>query len=307
VKRLSTILAMLILVAAVAGSAAAAERPAAVAQRAVEDPPAPAAGPDPAAAPTPAAASQPASDPGDDPDRDVNVAQPDFALGALPTTLRLPKFGLAFRMTHRFAEPIADAGFGGLFGMDAGAQIGFDFRFGLWSGLQAVFYRTSDKTIQFATQYDVKAQRGRMPFGLAAVAAVEGTNNFQDSYSPAIGAIVSREIGTRAAVYAEPVWVNNSNPEPAELVDDNSTMLLGLGARLRVHGSTYVTAEVIPRVSGYGPGATQASFGIEQRVGGHHFQLTFANSIGTTWAQIARGGPAGNDWYFGFNLTRKFY
>ena len=29
----------------------------------------------------------------DDPDRDVNLAQPDFYLAALPTTLRLPRFG----------------------------------------------------------------------------------------------------------------------------------------------------------------------------------------------------------------------
>jgi opacity protein-like surface antigen len=311
VTRILTLLAVIVI--ATASPAAAADRPTvpppAAAERPADPPPATTEDPPPAGAAQPASAAtaQAAAAPDEDPDRDVNLAQPDFALASLPTTLRLPKFGMAFRMTHRFNEPMADAGLGGLYGMDSGAQIGLEFRFGLYRGWQAIVYRTSDKTIQFASQYDVVSQRGRMPFGLAAVASVEGTNNFQDSYSPALGAVVSREVGTRMALYAVPVWVNNSNPEPSAMVDDNSTMLFGLGTRIRLLDTTYVVAEVTPRVSGHGPGTTMASFGIEKRAGGHLFQLTFANGVGTTWAQIARGGPEGNNWYLGFNLVRKFY
>ena len=174
-----------------------------------------------------AAAKDPApdakADQADDPDLDVNLAQPDFAISALPTTLRLPKHKMAFRLTHRFNTPLEDSGFGNLFGMDDGALIGLEFRYGLFSGAQVGFYRTSDRTIEFFTQYDIRQQGKGLPFGLAAYASIEGTNNFQDSYSPAIGAIISREIGTRAALYAQPIWVNNSNPEPSDIVDDNST------------------------------------------------------------------------------------
>jgi hypothetical protein len=266
----------------------------------------PAAEGDPPATTSAAPGSAQATTPADDPDLDVNLAQPDFALSALPTTLRLPKFKMVYRMTHRFYEPVSDAGLGGVFGMDSGAMVGLELRVGLWTGWQAAFYRTSDKTIQFSMQYDVVKQ-GRSPLGIAAFASAEGTNNFKDSYSPAVGAVFSREAGTRAAIYVEPVWVNNSNPEPKALVDDNSTWLLGVGARLRVLDTTYLVAEIIPRVSGYGPGTTQASFGLEKRAGGHLFQLTFANSVGTTWGHIARGGPEGNHWVMGFNLVRKFY
>jgi hypothetical protein len=243
----------------------------------------------------------------DDPDLDVNLAQPDFMLAALPTTLRLPRHQMTFRLTHRFNQPLQDSGVGDLFGMDSGALIGFEFRYGLFSGAQVGFYRTSDRTIQFFTQYDVAKQGGRLPFGVAAYGSVEGTNNFKDSYSPGIGAIVSREIGTRAAVYAEPFWANNTNTQPAEIVDHNSTAILGLGIRLRVLKSTYVVAEVAPRIGGYKPGSAHAAFGIEKRAGGHLFQLTFANNPGTTLANVARGGPSGNNWYLGFNLARKFY
>jgi uncharacterized beta barrel domain-containing protein DUF5777 len=139
-------------------------------------------------------------------------------------------------------------------------------------------------------------------------ASMDGTNNFRDSYSPALGLIVSRELGRWGALYAEPIWVNNTNPEPSELTDeDNSSFIVGLGARLRIRPTVYVTAEVSPRVTGYAPGDALISFGVEKRVGGHAFQLNFSNGFGTTMGQIARGGTSNDDWYIGFNITRKFY
>jgi hypothetical protein len=243
----------------------------------------------------------------DDPDLDVNLAQPDFMLSALPTTLRVPRNRLTFRLTHRFNQPLEDSGLDDLWGMDSGAIIGFEFRYGVIPGGQVGFYRTSDRTIEFSSQYDVVKQGARRPVGIAAFGAVEGTNNFTDKYSPSLGAIISRELGTRAAIYTHPFWVNNTNPEPSDLVDDNSTTMLGLGIRVRVFSATYLVAEAAPRLAGYAPGTTHVSFGIEQRAGGHLFQITFANSQGTTPANVARGGPSGNNWYLGFNLARKFY
>ena len=45
---------------------------------------------------------------------------------------------------------------------------------------------------------------------------------------------------------------------------------------------------------------------LEKRVGGHFFQLNVSNALGTTMAQIAQGGPQQNNWFLGFNLSRKF-
>ena len=270
--------------------------------RAADPPPAqaPKQGPPPAEAP--AAAGQDA-----DPDLDVNLAQPDFMLSALPTTLRLPRNRMTFRLTHRFNQPLDESGLDDLFGMDSGAIIGLEFRYGLIPGGQLGFYRTSDRTIELFSQYDVLKQGAAMPLGLAAFGSVEGTDNFTDQYSTAIGAVISREIGTRAAVYAQPFWVANTNPEPSDLVGDNSTTMLGLGIRLRVLSSTYLVVEAAPRLSGYAPGTTHVSFAVERRAGGHLFQLTFANNQGTTMANVARGGPGGSNWYLGFNLARKFF
>ena len=77
--------------------------------------------------PHPAAADQPV--------HDIQVAAtPDFTLIALPTALRVPRFKSAFRVTHRFTQPLnASVGdvAGNLFGLDSGAQIGLEYGGGL--------------------------------------------------------------------------------------------------------------------------------------------------------------------------------
>ena len=246
----------------------------------------------------------------DDPDMDINYAQPDFTLVALPTTLRLPKFKSAFRVTHRFTRPLGDGSFGDLasdlFGLDTGAQIGLEYRFGLMRGTQIGFHRTSERTIEFFTQHEVIAQ-GTFPLTISALATIDGTNNFKDSYSPGLGAVISRTVGERAAFYLEPVWVNNSNQLPSEVIDDNSSVLLGVGTRIRIRPSVYIALEGVPRVAGYDPGSTQMSFGLEKLAGGHMFQLTFTNGFGTTFGQVARGAANTDDWHIGFSISRKFY
>jgi hypothetical protein len=262
-------------------------------------------------APAVASAQQPpAAQTEDDPDRDPNRAQPDFTLVNLPTTLRVPRFKSAFRVTHRFARPLGQGDFGSLvedlFGLDNGAQIGLEYRFGIMRGTQVGIYRTSNRTIEFSAQYSALQQRDNGAIGLDVIATMEGTNNFRDSYSPALGVIVSRELGTRGALYFEPIWVNNSNPLPSELAEDNSTFLIGLGARIRIRPTVYLVGEIIPRI-GYDPDVTYATFGIEKRAGGHVFQMNFSNGFGSTMAQLARGGTDTDDWYIGFNISRKFF
>lgn len=256
-------------------------------------------------------ASAPARQVQDDPDLDLNFLQPDFVVITMPTTLRVPRYKSSFRVTHRFTRSLGSGDVGSLvedlFGLDSGAQIGLEYRFGLMRGTQAGIHRTSDRTIEFFAQHDLMQQRDGRPVSLAVIGTVDGTNNFRDRYSPAIGVTLSREIPRVGAVYLQPVWVNNSSPLPSELTDDNDTFLVGVGTRLRVRPTVYVVAEIIPRVTGHDPGVHQAAFGLEKRAGGHAFQLSFSNGFGTTMGQIARGGTANDDWYLGFHISRKFF
>ena len=59
----------------------------------------------------PAAQTPPAND-----DAALKPAEPDFTLLSLPTALRLPKWGSAFHLTHRFSLPLNNTDAGEIFG-----------------------------------------------------------------------------------------------------------------------------------------------------------------------------------------------
>ena len=261
----------------------------------------------PPADPPPAADTAAAQD--DDPDRDPNDSQPDFYVATLNTNLRLPKGKMNFRLTHRFTTPLGQGDFGDLagrlFGLDGGALVGLDLRYGLAPGFDVGIYRTSfDRTIQFQGRYNL-IRDGNGPIGFSVVANVDGTDNFTDEYSPGLALVLSRELGDRGAIYFQPSYVGNTNLINA--VDDDYTVMAGAGARLRFGRQSYVFVEGSPRVAGFDPGVHMVSFGLEQRYGGHVFQLNFSNGFGTTLAQVARGGTGSDNWYLGFNLARKFF
>lgn len=254
--------------------------------------------------PAPAAAQPDASE--------VDPGEPDFAVIILPTTLRLPKGKVAFQVTHRFARPLGRGDFGDLaadfFGFDGGAQVGLGLRYGLAERTQLGLYRTSDRTISVFAQQELLREDGA-PVGLAAVASVEGRDNLQEEYSPRLGVVVSRRLGDRGAVYAAPAWVGNTRLDDDVADDgDDSTFVVGVGARFRLTEAMYVVGEVNPRVAGFkGGSGTHSSFGFEHRVGGHSFQINVSNDIGTTPAHVARGRQTEDDWFIGFNISRKFY
>lgn len=246
-----------------------------------------------------------------DPDVRVDPLQPDFNLAALPTTLRMPAGKWAFRVTHRFTRPLGQGNFGDLlrdaFGFDSGAQIGLELRYGVISGTQVVVHRTSDRTIQITGQQSIFSERRESRFGLDAVIGFDGDNNLREQRRAILGALASKNIGRWAAVYAEPIWISNTNAIDAPGTDNN-TLLMGLGTRLRVRPSLYLLGEITPRLAGYDPGVNQASLALEGRAGGHLFQINVSNGFGTTLSQLAsRGGVSNENWYIGFNIARKFF
>jgi hypothetical protein len=252
------------------------------------------------------AAPAAAQDAGDD--GTLQLAEPNFRIINLPTTLRLPRFKGSFDMTHRFAGNLRRGSFThqleSLFGIDDGATVGLEYRFGVARGLQAAVYRSgSQRTIQMYAKYDPIRQNGSRPISISALVSVEGIDNFQEEYSPALGLVVSRTVSDVAALYVAPIWVNNT---AATIGDEQNTFYMGMGGRLRIRPTVYLVAEVSPRVNGYAPGKSQYGFAIEKRAGGHMFQLNFTNSFGTTLGQIARGGTP-DALYMGFNLSRKFF
>lgn len=270
----------------------------------------PTAGP-PAAAAT--AAVQPPTD--DDPAR-LDPAEPDYVVVNLPTTLRLPRHGGNFHLTHRFEGNLRDGSFsdqlGNLFGVDVGAAMSFEYRFGIASRLEAIASRANrGRTIEFSAKYNALHQSATRPVSVSGIISIEGDNNFgansgtaSKNYAPAIGLSISRKIAGQAAFYATPFWVGKTGTNATA---DGNTGFIGLGARIRFGGSNYLIGEVTPRLGGFVIGDPEYGFGIEKRVGAHVFALTFTNgTTNTTYRQLARGGSPGR-LHLGFNLTRKFF
>jgi hypothetical protein len=279
-------------------------------------------------------------DPRDLADRRPSIVEPDFTLINLPTTLRLPRYKSAFRISHRFARTLYSPDFGALasdlFGLDSGAIIGLEYRFGVMRGLQAGIYRTSSKTIQLFGQYDAMRQTTSVPFTLNIVASIEGLNNFHrgnvvdeedNEYATGLGAILSRTAGDRVAFYLQPSYVFHSNTystagcfehlehghdipgcvDATTVGVESNTLLVGLSSRLRLTPGVYVVGSWTPRASGFRPGVSLKTFGIEKRLRGHVFQLNLSNSLGTTVAEMSRGASNHRDWFLGFNISRKFF
>jgi hypothetical protein len=254
----------------------------------------------------------------DDDDERLDPAEPDFVVINLPTTLRLPRHKGDFHLTHRFEGNLRDGSFtdqlSNFFGIDVGAALGLEYRFGVMRHLEAIVLRTNRaRAIQFSAKYDALHQSDTRPVSISGIVSIEGDNNFGANsgnapinYAPAIGVVISREVGTQLALYATPYWVANTG---IDVNATGNTGVIGLGFRVRFgpNSSTYFSAEVSPRIGGFVIADPEYGFAIEKRVGAHFFALTFTNGTSNqTYRQIARGGAPGH-LHLGFNLTRKFY
>jgi Membrane bound beta barrel domain (DUF5777) len=193
----------------------------------------------------------------------LDLAEPDFTVVNIPTTLRLPVHKGNFHLTHRFNGNLRNGSFtdqlSNLFGIDQGATVGFEYRFGVMRNLQAAAYRSSfDRTIQLYGKYDALhqsapgAQGGSVLSKLVSISglvSIEGSDNFQERFAPALGAVFSREIKDRLAVYAAPIWVHcgcarhrqghflrracRSRSHPADDLSHRRVLTTGVGLRSR--------------------------------------------------------------------------
>src|SRR5690242_13738083 len=82
---------------------------------------------------TPPPPAQPSTD--EDDDAVLRPIEPDFTVINLPTTLPLPVGKGNFHLSHRFNGNLENGSFGdqlaSLFGIDEGANVGLEFRYGV--------------------------------------------------------------------------------------------------------------------------------------------------------------------------------
>jgi hypothetical protein len=274
-----------------------------------------------------AAAPAEAQTPDPSPSAPAPTLETDLTLVNLPTTMALNRHQSYFRLTHRFARDLREGDFGSLaadlFALDNGAIIGLEYRFGITRNLQAGVHRTIlSKTIQVFGRFDGWKQGGALPVSVSVLGSIEGLNNLRANHQPALAAVVSRTVGERLVLYAVPAFVGNTRAadfltghdhdhgigaeeETDEHASHQDTMLLGLGTRLRVRPSVFISAEISPRLAGHDPERAAWGIAVEKKTRRHILALALTNSFGTTFGQLARGG-SDRRLYLAFNLTRRF-
>ncbi|MBO9199218.1 MULTISPECIES: DUF5777 family beta-barrel protein [Niastella] len=120
--------------------------------------------------------------------------------------------------------------------------------------------------------------------------------------------IIGRKFSKAFSLQVSPIMVHRNLVAKAD--QDNNTLALGIGGRLKLSKRTAFVVDYHPILAGREPGTKNPlSMGFDIETGGHVFQLHFSNSIGMNEKAFLTGTTDDfwkGDIRFGFNLSRVF-
>ncbi len=232
----------------------------------------------------------------------------------LPTPALPARGDLELHFGHRFSESVADAGFGGLYGLDSFASPAFWFSYGLHPRIAPYVGRSAN----FATwEYGVKIAlllEGQLGVPLSVAANIGGTSLDADRLANTSRFTLEVPIGIRAGnrVALQVVPVFTTNPDQfGGPGSPNSSTAIGFGGSFKLSTKFSLDGEYITNVGGFARAGTvdQWQAGLTIHVRKHWFSLLLTNSDFTTPDFMAGGtvptGIKGNV-RLGFNLVRAF-
>lgn len=266
----------------------------------------------------------------------------------VPTTKPVRKHSLNVHFTHRFQQPFhpIDESARDLFGLDSSSVSGLGFTFGITDRLYANVYRSPlcrkgvCKTIEIGLGYHWLDEAGRSPISLSTYASIEGDDNFTETYTYNLQAMLGRSVTRFLNVFFSPaVHINSNGQGRFNIHPDESTDPRALGLRLGQHTGSFgfgmngrirptvsLLFEYTPRIgfkmgqvipivnddtgelTGFENRSEAAiGFGVEKRIGRHVFSLTFSNTQATTTARYnsSSGVLPPSKVAIGFNLYRR--
>ena len=276
----------------------------------------------------------------------------DDLIFSVPTGRRLDRHGFYINFTHRFPYEASFKGTGRgdtLMGLDDFSISSFGVRYGVTSKLSVMAYRSPSiigRPIELMAAYNFLDERDKRPFNAAVRLSVDGQNNFATNFTENIELTLSRSIGHRAQLYADPTFsirnrpvmqnqgallqdpmpVQHCNLARAVGIDPSlnvhpcaNTFSLGVAAAVDVRPTVAIVAEAIPTLANatdLGIHRSPFSFGVKKKIWRHAFTLGFTNSPGTlvsnragtnaTFLQKASADRP-SQMFIGFDLTRQVY
>lgn len=239
----------------------------------------------------------------------------------LPTS-HMPETGTwEVRFAHRFNQSIDEGeAVHSLFGLDSGANVTMGLSYVPLRDLQLAIARSNVlDTFEMSAKYLVFQQAQAIPASVALRGGADwrSERDVDERVSWFVQAIVSRQFGSRAAVYAMPTFATNagrvSSGDTSVALFENAVNV-PLGAALLIRRGLSLVVEVVPP-NGDLPDSVDADFGwavgIKQALGGHWFEVLLTNNNATTADQYTTStyqgaGLRSGDIQLGFNIERRF-
>ncbi|MEK6372048.1 MAG: DUF5777 family beta-barrel protein [Acidobacteriota bacterium] len=253
---------------------------------------------------------------------------PPIPLG--DTYLTLPSSHIAgngsweVKFTHRFNQSLDQGSFSdrvhSLWGLDSNADVGIGISYAVRRDLQFSFYRSNAlDDIELAAKYIVIQQAPAVPFSIALRGGADFRTESEvtDRHSLFAQAIVSRQFGLRAEIFAIPTFVTDAG---RAVSGDKSVALftnafnVPVGFAWVLTDALSIVGEVIPTNRDL-PHDFHADLGwavgLKRAIGGHYFEILITNSNATHADQYVSstymGSPLNkSDLHLGFNIERRF-
>lgn len=246
------------------------------------------------------------------------------SLLTLPSTQTLGERSWEMKFTHRFRQSLNQGSLGdqihSLFGLDTNADVVFGFAYALGPDLQLSIARSNtNDTIETAATFGALRQSARVPLNVTLRGGADWRTerNLDDRSSFFAQAIVSRQFGRKAELFALPTMVTNAGR--VVTADASAAMFdyafnIPVGAVVMIRPAIAVVAELIPPNRSLPDGISADlgwALGVKRKMGGHWFEILLTNSQASTADQYVTStfqgnGLVGSDIHLGFNIQRRF-
>ncbi len=232
----------------------------------------------------------------------------------LPTAETLQKHNLQFEVGHRLSPPVHDSH--SLYGLDGPATIRLGLSFAVSNKLMVTTaVSNANNSYDFGLKYKLPpilqggfpvtaAVQGGLGWNTKVIGRTKGDSRNSQAYGQLI---VNTMIHKKLGFGVVPSYLYNSI-----ITDDSkSEHAIGLGgyAEYYVNPVLAVLAECNPVINGSHRQYQTGAFGIELNTGGHFFKILLTNSTWINPTQYLAGSEykfRGNEWRFGFTITRLF-
>lgn len=233
----------------------------------------------------------------------------------LSTPRLLPEKTWEVRFAHRFSQPVNDGDVHSLWGLDSSADIGIGLFYSPTKRIQLGVFRSDVlDNYELSLKALVFEQSDTTP--LSAGFRVGGNfrteEEVDDGASAFAQAILSKQFAEKFEIFVLPTYVSNAPVSESHQFEHAFNLPIGFAYMMNRYLSLIV--EVIPENSDL-PDGFDSDFGwaigLKRAIGGHYFEILFANSRATHVDQYTTSAFLGSglelgDAHLGFNIERRF-